>query len=636
MQGQDVNGQAGVEGFAGIPYPGFPQLAVSGYSNFTGSPSDSRPKQNRIRTWQYMDSVTFTTGKHSLKFGYELRHNTNTYISGSTSMGTFTFVGTYSGDGFADFLLGYPDNVQRSYFRNLWGNSANFHGLYVQDDYRVSSNLTLNLGVRWEINPFYDSVQGQTSGFDTKTGKLILPSQFSLTAQPQTPFLYPLFKDRIELSDSLGLPQSLRKTDYRDFAPRLGLAWKPTGSDRMVIRAGYGIYYAFPDDNAINNTQNVVPFNGTQTVTNNRPPAAPQLIFGNFFQSQSIVSANPNPGQPCSFGFVANSCSTPNIVTALTNLNLTYSQQWNLSVQRQIASGLTIDVAYVGNRTNHVQQTILRNDPNPGAGAIQARRPYSQWGTINDAEFGGSEHYNSLQVKLQSREWHGASFLAAYTYSKCIDNGTGGVGTITALLVGTNTGVCDFDLTHNLVFSYVYAVPVGRGRAFLGTLPRWADSVIGGWSASGIATLRTGLPYTPTVTTDVANTGVGSQRPQVVGTPLVLSNPSCWFYISANPACVALAPNATNAFVLPAAFTYGTGGRNILRADGLQQLDFSLMKRFRFTETKALELRGEFFNLTNTPTFSAPSVSINVASGAQVGSTLNQSRTVEVAVKIFF
>src|SRR5205085_321704 len=139
-----INAKAGVQGFAGIPYPGFPQINISGYSTFAGSPSDSRPKQNRIRAWQYSDSVSYTTGKHTIKFGYELIHNTNTFISGSTSMGTFAFVGTYTGDGFADFLLGFPDNVQRSYFRNLWGNNGNFHAWYVQDDFRVASNLTLN------------------------------------------------------------------------------------------------------------------------------------------------------------------------------------------------------------------------------------------------------------------------------------------------------------------------------------------------------------------------------------------------------------------------------------------------------------------------------------------------------------
>jgi hypothetical protein len=636
LQGQDINGMAGVRGFEGIPEPGFPQIAISGYSNFTGSPSDSRPKQNRVRSWQYADSVTYVTGKHNMKFGWELTHNTNTFISGSTSMGTFSFLGTYTGDGFADFMLGYPDNVQRSYFRYLWGSNANFNALYYQDSYRVTSRLTLNLGVRWEINPFYNAVGGQTSGFDFTNGNLILPTGFSLTSQPQTATLYPLFQDRIELTNALGLPQSVRPTSYKNWAPRIGLAWRPTDSDRWVIRSGFGIYYAFPDDNNINNTQNVVPFNGTQTVVNNRPPLAPQLTFGNFFQGQPIVAANAG-GAVCAFGYVANSCSTPNVVSAPVNVTNTYSQQWNFSIQHELMSGLTIDAAYVGNRSNHVQQTIEINDPLPGPGAIQGRRQYSQWGTIGLGEWGGSEHYNSLQVKVESREWHGASFLMAYTYSRCIDDGTGESGTITAVLVGPgNNGVCNFDLHHNLVFSYVYALPFGKGRAFMNHLPGWAETVAGGWSVSGITTLQSGLPFTPTISTDQANTGVGGQRPELVGQPMVPGNPSCWFYVAANSACGAIASGATNAFAVPSLYTYGNSGRNILRADGLAQFDFTVQKQFRFTESKWVELRGEFFNIFNSPTFSAPTTTINVASGGQVGSTLNAARTIELALKVFF
>lgn len=238
---------------------------------------------------------------------------------------------------------------------------------------------------------------------------------------------------------------------------------------------------------------------------------------------------------------------------------------------------------------------------------------------------------------MESRDWHGASFLMAYTYSKCIDDGSGETGTITTLRIGPgNTGVCDFNLTHNAVFSYSYALPVGKGRTYLSGIPRWADAAIGGWNFAGITTLHSGLPFTPTVSTDIANTGVGSQRPQVVGKPVIVGAPSCWFYIPANSACAGLDPSATNAFAVPAQYTYGNGGRNILRADGLVQFDFTLMKRFQFTESKAIEFRSEFFNVFNTPTFATPSSSINLSSGAQVGSTLNAARTIELALKLLF
>jgi hypothetical protein len=411
------------------------------------------------------------------------------------------------------------------------------------------------------------------------------------------------------------------------------------GSDRWVIRSGYGIFYAFPDANLLNNSENVVPFNGTQTVTNTRPPAAPQLTFADFFQGQPIVTPNPNPGQPCSFGLALASCSTPNITSAPANLRSTYSQQWNFSVQRELAKGVTLDVAYVGNRTNRVEQTILRNDPVPGVGAIQSRRPYLQWGTINSGEWGGSEHYHALQAKFQAREWHGASFLASYAYSRCIDNGSGEQGTLTALWIATNTGVCDFDLKHNLGLSYNYGLPFGKGKTALSNLPGWADAVVGGWNVGGITTVQSGLPFTPTISADTANTGVGSQRPQVIGTPVMVKDPLCWFYISANSSCAVLAPGTQNAFAVPAANTYGNGGRNLLRGDNLIQFDLSARKRFQFTEARALEFRAEFFNLFNHPTFARPTgtgTNVNVAAGGQIASTLNAARTIELALKIFF
>jgi hypothetical protein len=636
LPGVDIDKMAGIQGFETTSsIRSFPQVNISGYASFVGSPSDQRPKQNRIRDWQYHDGVNYTTGKHDIKFGFELFHITNTFLSGTSAMGTFGFVGTYSGNGMADFLLGVPDNVTRADALNLWGAHGNFSGYYVQDNYRVTQNLTLNLGGRWEINPFYTGVNNTISAFDFRNGKIILPTGFSMTSQPHTAELYALFQDRIELSNALGLPQSLRPTDYRDWAPRLGLAWRPFGSDRWAIRSGYGIFYAYPDTNLVNNTVQSVPFNQTQTVFNDRPPAVPSLTFGNFFRGQPIVSANPNPGQPCPFGFVAISCSATGITGGPVYLRNTYVQQWNFSVQRQITSNLALDVAYVGNKTTRLSQFVQRNDPPPGPGAIQNRRPYPQWNAIRSVEYGGFGTYNSLQVKLESRDWHGSSFLISYTFNKCLDNGSS-ESTSTAILIPINKAVCDFSIPQNFVASYNYALPVGHGRAFLNHMPSWVDGVLGGWNFAGITTVQKGLPFTPTISVDQANTGVGSQRPNLNGKPTMVSKVSCWFYVAANPGCQALAPGSTAVFSLPAQYNYGTSGRNILRADGLVQLDFTVSKQFKFTESKALQFRAEFFNITNTPTFASPTTTIDTASGGQIGSTLNASRTIELALKLFF
>jgi hypothetical protein len=228
------------------------------------------------------------------------------------------------------------------------------------------------------------------------------------------------------------------------------------------------------------------------------------------------------------------------------------------------------------------------------------------------------------------------SLLGSYSYSKCLDTGTDEDGT-TTLLLPANRGPCSFDRTHSFVLSYNYALPLGQGKPFLNAIPGWADSLIGGWEIAGITTLQSGLPFTPTITGDLANTGLGGQRPDLPGKPMMPGAVSCWFFTSANSACTALLPNAQDAFVLPPARTrYGTSGRNILRADGLSQFDFTLMKRFRMTESKSFEFRSEFFNIFNHPTFSAPSSAVDNSSGGQVGSTLNAARTIQMALKLYF
>ncbi len=224
----DINAMAGIQGFdTTSSVKSFPQINISGYASYTGSPSDQRPKQNRIRDWQYHDGISYTNGKHDIKFGFELVHVANAFLSGTSAMGTFAFVGTYSGNGMADFLLGVPDNVTRSDALNLWGAHGNFWGFYFQDNYRITQNLTLNLGGRWEINPFYKGVQGQITAFDFKTGKVILPSGFGTTAQPHINDLYALFQDRIELSNSLGTSylaaaDGLQRLQLRAWASRGG------------------------------------------------------------------------------------------------------------------------------------------------------------------------------------------------------------------------------------------------------------------------------------------------------------------------------------------------------------------------------------------------------------------------------
>ena len=238
-------------------------------------------------------------------------------------------------------------------------------------------------------------------------------------------------------------------------------------------------------------------------------------------------------------------------------------------------------------------------------------------------ETNGIANYNALQVTLEKRFSAGYQLLASYTFSKCIDEGSNQSGPITVSMLSANRAVCDYNLPNNLTISSVYELPFGRGRTFLGSTNRFVDGLLGGWEIAGILTARSGLPFTPVISGDQANTGVGGQRPTVVGDPsLPNQSPNAWF-------------NA-NAFAIPARFTYGNSGRNVLTADALIQLDMTLEKRFSIVEQRQFEFRAEAFNLANRATFAAPNATIGSTSAGIVTSTLNANRILQLALKFYF
>jgi hypothetical protein len=637
FNGKDVVSQAGITGFEGISnlQPAAPLLNLSGYAAWAGS-TDNRPKANRIRTNQYRSAVTWSHGKHDLKFGTQLSHQAHAFLNGNASQGTFNFDGRYSqnpqsagntGDAFADFLLGYPFSVQRATPIQIFGDSGNFFHTYAQDDYRVTQNLTLNVGVRWEVNSMLVGVRGQANAFDFATGKIIVPSRNGtpdLTAQPGSAQAWQVFRPLLETTEEKNLPWSLRHANPHDIAPRIGLAWRPFGSKNWVIRSAYGIFYVYPDSNILLGQVRTPPFVILQVINNDVPTTAtpiPRRNLANYFLGQSLLDIN----------------ATPAPSTGGTDYATTYTQTWNFNVQHEFAHNIAAEVAYVGNKGTHLQTSSEYNIPLPGAGNVQARRPYPQWGVLDYKIWGGSSTYHSLQAKFDKRFASGFSFLASYSFSKCLDApGSEEGGAPASYLDNLYKGRCDYDVPHNFVTSYIWELPFGKGRRFLSNTNKVVDFLTGGWQWQGINTLQSGVPYNVTISVDRANTGVGSQRPDLVANPVQPRTLSCWYFTSSNPACKALLPSQADSFVLPANFTYGNAGRNIVRGDRLVQLDMSLIKNFRVTETKSFDFRAQVFNLTNTPSFSAPSGNVNLATGGQVTSTRNQPRLYEFGLKFNF
>ena len=630
MPGTNFLAQAGITGFEKTQLdPSFPLISISGYTGFNGSGSNNLPKANRIRTWQYNEAVSYSSGKHNMKFGAQLYHQTHGFFNGQSQEGNFSFSTNYTGDAFGDYLLGYPTSVFRAYPLSLYGNYASQWAAFWQDTYRITDKLTLNLGVRWSYNPFFEGIGGQNNAMDYASGKLIVPMRdgklINGTAQPEIPILLPLFSDRLISTEQLGLPESIRKTGPGMWTPRFGFAWRPTG--RTVVRGAYGIFDVYLDTNLTLQWAKVPPFEITQTVNNSLNSSAHTMAFnwGDPFLGQPLAAANPNPGKPCATSnMILNSCVAPNVYSAAAELRHTYMQQWNLAVQNQLSKNLSVEVAYVGNKTLHAQLiSVPDNVPDPAAGTIQARRPYPQWGQFYMGLSSGTGDYNALQAKLEKRFAQGFQMLASYTYSRCMDIGSNQGAPQYYKAMFANRAVCDYDLPQNMTVSSVYELPFGKGRKYMNSAHSIVDGALGGWEVAGIFMARGGLPFTPTISGDRANTGIGSQRPTRLGSGK-LDEPTVghWFDVSA--------------FAVPTQYTYGNSGRNILRGDGLVQFDMTLKKIFSIRERSKLEFRAEAFNLFNHPTFGNPNATVNTSSAGIVTSTLNANRILQGALKFYF
>jgi len=630
-QGTNFNAQAGIAGFEGLQRAGsagsFPDFAFSGYTALTGSAFDQRPKTQNFTVVQGIDNLTWIKGRHVFKFGVEIRHWEPIFTDSATYQGSWSFTGVNtqnpahtsgSGDAFADWLLGYPFSSSRGYPGYDFGGFATYSHFFAQDDIKLSSKLTLNVGLRYEYSPWMKGYKNQLGTFDGTSARPIIiasnTNQIDLSAQPSAPTAYALLQNYIQTSHQAGLPLSITYPDNNQWAPRFGLAWRPFG-ERTVVRGGYGIFYEMENtDGRVN--RNMPPFLLSETIfaaTN----AVPTRTLGDFFLGRPLGSAGVIPSMNPTY----------------THLRRGSDQHWNIGVQQQLTPDTVVEVNYVGNHGTHLNSSNPFNDPPPGPGAIQNRRPYPTWGPINYFSQDMSSDYDALQVKAEKRYGSGLWYLLSYTFSKSLTiQDTPSAGGLFYFEKARST----YDIPHNIAFNMGYELPFGKGKPFLSNAGRFTQALLGGWSAQGIVILRSGQPFTPTISRDVANTGQGNQRPNLLGTPVAIGAPTCWFYVASNPGCTALDPGASSTFALPAQYTYGNAGANILRSGWLKDLDFSLFKNFHVTEGSVLQFRAESFNLTNTPTFGIPNAVVDTASAGVVTSTANNPRQLQFALKYNF
>ena len=618
LLGRDFNKEAGITGLEEtrrtFDTGSFPDFAWNGYTSLTGSSFDQRPKTQDRYTREFVDNLTWIKGRHVLKFGTKIRHYSWLGTDSKQYMGSWTFNGqntenpltpTGTGDAFADWLLGLPSNANRAYPSDTFGGAYTGWHFFAQDDIKLTNRLTLNVGLRYEYTPFATAYRGQTGTFDgTQTRPIIVASEtanIDLAAQPAAGVAYGYLKDLIQTSSEAGLPYSITRPDKKQWAPRFGFAWRPF-AERTVLRGGYGIFYEGEyTDGRVNLF--MPPFLLQETALNDRG-VIPNRTLTNFFLGAPLGSRN----------------STVDLTPTFTNLNMGYDQHWNFGFQQQLANQLVADVEYVGNKGTHIQGNDAFNIPDPGPGAVQARRPYPRFGGFGYISSDVSSTYHALQAKLEKRLSAGLWFLASYTFSKSL-------WTANTPAAGGRfrfeRGPSEFQVPHSFSFSYGYELPFGRGKQFMQTSNRFTNAVLGGWQTQGILIFRSGVPFTPTVSRDVANTGVGSQRPNRLASG-TLDNPTLerWFDLSA----FAVAPN----------FTYGNSGSRILSPDIVRTIDFSMFKNFQVTEGARLQFRWEVFNLPNTPSFAAPNSVIDSPTAGRVTATSTDPRQMQIALKYTF
>jgi hypothetical protein len=623
LQGPDFNAANNIQGFAGLERPGtgssFPDYAWSGYASLQGSAFDQRPKSQDRTVFEPTDTFTILKGRHSLKFGVLVRYYQWIGYDSSNYAGIFTFSGVESqnpagattalkgGDSFADFLLGYPASVARAYPGANFGGQRWYQQYFGQDDIRVNSKLTVNIGLRYEYSPWLNGYKGQLGTFDPTKAKPIIvegnTSQVDLTSQYAAPAAYQFFGQYIQTSSQAGLPYSITYTDRTQFAPRVGFAWQPLGPD-TVIRGGYGIFYE-PEGTSGRVNRNILPFLLLETV-NQTQNVNPNRTTANFFLGSPLGSALANPS----------------ILPTLTRLQMGQNQHYSLSVQQQLSPKTVFDVAYVGNHGLHLQATNDFNDPTPALGGVQARRPYQPWGTITFQSQDLGTTYQALQAKVERRVADGLSGLISYTWSKFMQSNQ-------SPALGGNTGYertySPFNTPQNLAMSGSYQLPVGRGRKYMANSSHFVNAVLGGWQVQTIIVLRSGTPYTPIVSTDVANTGVAQQRPNInpAGkSPTFHKSLSTWF--------------DKTAYVVAPALTYGKVKAYTLQSDAFRQYDASIFKNFALPGESVLSFRAEFFNLPNTTSFNAPSSTIDASTCCTVTTTSIPSRDIQFALKYNF
>lgn len=608
--GEDFLGQTGLPFLAtDARLGGFPGLGITGLAALGGN--TAVPLERIENTFQVANTLTWITGNHSIRVGGDMRWYRGSNYQPQRARGQYSFSGVFTGqvgrpypNGFADFLLGHPVLQQLLTPEGLTANEPQNRrvNLFLQDDWKISPNVTLNLGLRYERDGAWSEANNRWGAFDLATGEVVYARDYDI------PFNIPFphrFADTNVIQDATN-----------GVSPRLGVAWRPTGDADFVVRGAYGLFWSqTTGQDFINSSLQVPP--GLIIDEQRSGAIVPQLSFGEFG-----FGSDPSNLLPIVPSFI--------IVPYREHRNPKI-HQWNVGVERQVLNDLGLSVSYVGNRAFNLQQSFQANAAlPPAAGPLAARRPYPAFGRISLAGSTGESWYHALQVKAQRRFSQGLGFLASYTWAKALDLHGGeaesrGGGIQNPADLRASRGLAGFDLRHRFSVAANYELPFGPDKT-------WATrglsaALLGDWQITGIVSIRSGYPFSVLSSGDSANADAGNIFADLVGDnhgnlPGSQRTIDRWF--------------DTEAFARPAPFTFGSAGRNIVIGPGAATVDFSLVRDFRLPAAHRLQFRVEAFNLLNRVNLGFPNSTIGAAGFGAIRTTSTNAREIQLAVKYIF
>ena len=586
---------------------GAPQIAISNIT--TVSEQGSKVLSQAI---QLIGNLNKTAGHHNIKVGFSYLHDsTANLIASAPQRGAFNFNGQYSGNAFADFLLGYPSSTQKpNPNTQILRNVSHQGGLFIEDDWRATPILTLNLGLRYDMQHINDSPYGNNALYVPELQKIVVfASQYPPANAPQ-PVIPGFLSLPIVFASQVNLPSSL--FDYlgqpnKNVAPRFGFAlqMKP----KTVLRGGFGLFYNLVPEYYIQaNAFENIPYFGVQTFS--QPAGPPTLTMYAPFGGTGAFASNPN-------------------VNAQAKTSVPYAEQYNLAVEQQVGKTMSIRIGYVGQRNlkqnnssgGNASITPDINQPVPAAGPVQPRRPVQPFASIfltQDPIFHTTS--NALQIGAHKRFDAGFQINAEYEYIRVL----GTENFMNPMNTSDSYGNIGGITPQTLNVSYSYVLPFGKNRHFLGSSSSLVDRLVSGFEISGITQYQGGQPFSVGYNTSVQGS-YNTRANRVPGVPLypATKTKAQWF----NPA----------AFSAPAPFTYGNSAYNLLFGPRYQQWDINLAKNTALTERVKLQLRADAFNTFNHPNFANPNTTLsNTSNFGQITNTTGQPRTMELGAKLQF